>query len=62
MCVRVLRAEDGPDLIHPPHITRDAHLFSELGTLDASRECLDDGDQERILLERDKRADGNNPL
>jgi len=39
--VRVLRAEDRSDFVHPPHITRDAHLFGELRTLDTNREHLD---------------------
>jgi len=38
--VGVLRPEDGSNLVHPPHITRDAHLFSELRTLGAIRERL----------------------
>jgi len=38
--VRVLGAEDRSDFVHPSHITRDAHLFSKLGTLGAARECL----------------------
>jgi len=33
--IRVLRPKDGSDLVHPPHITCNAHLFSELGTLGA---------------------------
>ena len=31
--VRVLRPEDWSDLVHPPHIARNAHLFSELRAL-----------------------------
>ena len=32
--VRVLCTEDRPNLIHPPHITGDAHLLGQLRTLD----------------------------
>ena len=47
MSVRVLRAEDRSDFVHPPHITRDAHLFGELRALGINHEhfgdrrCLD---------------------
>lgn len=61
--VRVLRAKDRSDFVHPPHITRNAHLFGELRTLDANRECLAaKGLGREFGPERDKRADGNNPL
>ena len=41
VCVRVLCAEDRSDFVHPSHITRDAHLFSKLRTLDAACERLE---------------------
>ena len=38
--IRVLRAEDRSDFVHPSHITRDAHLFSKLRTLGTNCERL----------------------
>ena len=40
MGVRVLRAEDGSNFVHPSHIACDAHLFSQLRTLGKNGERL----------------------
>jgi len=60
--VRVLCPEDRPDLVHPPHITRNAHLFSELRTLDTVCERRSGGIWKGSRPERDKQVDGSNPL
>lgn len=46
MGVRVFGAEDRADFIHPPHITRNAHLFSQLGTLDTNGEYFENWTEE----------------
>ena len=38
MGVRIFGAEDRANFVHPPHITRNAHLFSQLRTLDTNGE------------------------
>ena len=40
MGVRVFRAEDRSNFVHPSHVTRDAHLLSQLRTLGKNGECL----------------------
>jgi hypothetical protein len=59
--IRVLCAKDGSNLIHPFHITGDAHLLGELRALRVYCECFDNGRQKITLPEQGKLADGNSP-